>query len=123
MPKAAYRSGRRDKRSRPRCDSNLGPLAPQSGALTTRPLRLAGTVYDMTQPVRTAGTLACARRREQFAYNAMHSTYGWLVSRVVSVLYSAQKVLGSNRSRDFRVAVLGKLLTPIVALFTKQRNW
>jgi len=32
----------------------------------------------------------------------------------------AQKGLGSNGSRD---AVLGKLFTPIVPLFTKQRNW
>jgi len=32
----------------------------------------------------------------------------------------AQNGLGSNRSRD---AVLDKLFTPIVPLFTKQRNW
>jgi len=32
----------------------------------------------------------------------------------------AQKGLGSNRSRD---AVLGKLFTPIVPLFTKQQKW
>ena len=31
-----------------------------------------------------------------------------------------QKGLGSNRSRD---AVIGKLFTPIVPLFTKQQNW
>ena len=32
--------------------------------------------------------------------------------------------LGSNRSRDaVGVTVLGKLFTPIVPLFTKQRNW
>jgi len=35
----------------------------------------------------------------------------------------AQKGLGSNRSRDSRVTVLGKLFTPIVPLFTKQQNW
>ena len=40
---------------------------------------------------------------------------------MVSVLQTqAQKDLGSNRSRD---AVLGKLFTPIVPLFTKQQNW
>jgi len=39
MPKAVYRSGCRDKHKRQRCDSNLGPLTPQSDALTTRPLR------------------------------------------------------------------------------------
>ena len=32
----------------------------------------------------------------------------------------AQKGLGSNRCR---VTVLGKLFTPILPLFTKQRNW
>ena len=35
----------------------------------------------------------------------------------------AQKGLGSNRSRDGQVTVLGKLFTPIVPLFTKERNW
>ena len=55
----------------------------------------------------------------------------WLGSRVVSVLDSgaegpkrrrarAQKGPGSNSSRD---AVLGKLFTHIVPLFTKQQNW
>ena len=37
VPKAVYRSGCRDKHNRPRWDSNLGPLKPQSDALTTRP--------------------------------------------------------------------------------------
>ena len=41
MPKSAYRSGCRDKHNRPRWDSNLGPLMPQSDALTSRPLRPA----------------------------------------------------------------------------------
>ena len=41
MPKAVYRSGCRDKHNRPRWDSNLGPLTPQSDVLTTRPLRPA----------------------------------------------------------------------------------
>ena len=45
---------------------------------------------------------------------------GWLGSQVVSVLDSGAEGPGSNRSRD---AVLGKLLTPIVPLFTKQQNW
>jgi len=38
VPKAVYRSGCHDKRNRPWCESNLGPLTPQSDALTTRPL-------------------------------------------------------------------------------------
>ena len=44
----------------------------------------------------------------------------WLGGRVVSVLDSGAESPGSNRSRD---AVLGKLFTSIVPLFTKQQNW
>ena len=36
MLPAAYRSGCRDKHNHQQCDSNLGPLIPQSDALTTR---------------------------------------------------------------------------------------
>jgi len=39
VPKTVYHSSRRDKHNCPRRDSNLGPLTPQSDALTTRPLR------------------------------------------------------------------------------------
>ena len=45
VPKAACRSGCRDKRNRPRCNSNPGSVTPQSGALTTRPLRPAVERY------------------------------------------------------------------------------
>jgi len=41
VPKAAYRSGHHDKHNRLQCDSNLGPLTPQSDAITTRLLRPA----------------------------------------------------------------------------------
>ena len=43
MPKAVYRTGCRDKHNRRWWDSNLGPLKPQSDALTTRPLRPTST--------------------------------------------------------------------------------
>jgi len=49
---------------------------------------------------------------------------GWLSSRVVSVLDSG--AVGpefKSQLRRCRVTVLGKLFTPIVPLFTKQRNW
>jgi len=50
--------------------------------------------------------------------------YGWLSSRVVSVLDSGAVRPGfKSQSRRWRVTVLGKLFTPIVPLFTKQRNW
>jgi len=50
--------------------------------------------------------------------------YGWLGSRVVSVLDSGAEGPGfKSQSRRCRVTVLGKLFTPIVPLFTKQQNW
>ena len=49
---------------------------------------------------------------------------GWLGSRVVSVLDSgAEGPRLKSQSRRCRVTVFGKLFTPIVPLFTKQRNW
>ena len=51
-------------------------------------------------------------------------TSRWLASRVVSVLDSGAEGPGfKSQSRRCRVTVLGKLFTPIVPLFTKQRNW
>ena len=48
----------------------------------------------------------------------------WLGSRVVSVLDSGAERPGfKSQPRRCRVTVLGKLFTPIVPLFTKQRNW
>jgi len=48
----------------------------------------------------------------------------WLGSRVVSVLDSGAEGLGfKSQPRRCRVTVLEKLFTPIVPLFTKQRNW
>jgi len=48
----------------------------------------------------------------------------WLGSRVVSVLDSgAVGPRFKSQPRRCRVTVLGKLFTPIVPLFTKQRNW
>jgi len=48
----------------------------------------------------------------------------WLGSRVVSVLDSGAEGPGfKSQSRRCRVTVLGELFTPIVLLFTKQRNW
>jgi len=50
----------------------------------------------------------------------------WLGSRVVSVLDSGAEVQIQGfklQPRRCRATVLGKLFTPIVPLFTKQRNW
>ena len=48
----------------------------------------------------------------------------WLGSRVVSVLDSgAEEPWFKSQPRRCRATVLGILFTPIVPLFTKQRNW
>ena len=53
------------------------------------------------------------------AFLSDQSVLGWLDSRVVSVLDSGAEGPGfKSQSRCCRVAVLGKLLTPIVPLFT-----
>ena len=50
--------------------------------------------------------------------------FGWLGSRVVSVLDSGAEGPGfKSQSRCCRVTVLGKLFTPIVPLFAKEQNW
>jgi len=50
--------------------------------------------------------------------------FGWLGSRVVSVLDSEAVGPGfRSQLQRCRVTVLDKLFTPIVPLFTKQRNW
>jgi len=48
----------------------------------------------------------------------------WFGSRVVNVLDSGTEGSGfKSQPRRCRVTVLGKLFTPVVPLFTKQRNW
>jgi len=49
---------------------------------------------------------------------------GWFGSGVASVLDSGAEGPGfKSQPQRCRVTVLGKLFTPIVPLFTKQRNW
>ena len=59
MLKTVYRSSCRDKHDCPRRDSNLGPLTPQSDALTTRPLRPA-KLQNVLSPQRLSRRL-CRR--------------------------------------------------------------
>jgi len=54
MPKAVYRSGRRDKCNHLWCDSNPGPLTSQLDALTTRPLRPEMVVTNTQTHAQTA---------------------------------------------------------------------
>jgi len=64
------------------------------------------------------------RRIDSYNILAPVAVYGWLGSRVVSVLDSgaAGPRRFKSQSRRCRVTVLGKLLTPIVPLFAKQRG-
>ena len=53
-------------------------------------------------------------------YNAI----GWLGNQQISVLDSGTEGPGfKSQPRRCRVTVLGELFTPIVPVFTKQRNW
>ena len=53
-----------------------------------------------------------------------HADPWWLGSRVVSVLDLGAEGPGfKSQPRRCSVTVLGKLFTPIVHVFTKQRNW
>ena len=66
----------------------------------------------------------CRRINQSAKYTPAVNKYGWLGSRVVSVLDSGAEGPGfKSQSRRCPVTVLGKLFTPIVPLFTKQQNW
>ena len=72
----------------------------------------------------SAGCGVCARLVVVIVGTLSFLYIGWLGSRVVSVLDSGAEGPGfKSQSRRCRVTVLGKLLTPIVPLFTKQKNW
>ena len=70
-------------------------------------------------------TFAEIPRFRRKKYTAVHNIVaGWLGSRVVSVLDSGAVGPGfKSQLRRCRVTVLGKLFTPIVPLFTEQRDW
>ena len=57
--------------------------------------------------------------------NEVATQFGWLGSRVISVLVDSgvEGPVFKSQSRRCRVTVLGKLFTPVVPLFTKQQNW
>ena len=62
--------------------------------------------------------------RQSYDYLTILAMPKWLGSRVVSVLNLGAEGPGfKSQPRRCRVTVLGKLFTPIVPLFTKQRNW
>jgi len=80
--------------------------------------------YRITQQQPAADTIASTLSVRHQYYQSTMRLLGWLTgSRVVSVLDSgAVGRVFKSQPRRCRVTVLGKLLTPIVSLFTKQRN-
>ena len=61
---------------------------------------------------------------EEKRYNRGRLQFGWLCSRVVSLLDSSAEGSGfKSQPQSCWVTVLGKLFAPIVPLFTKLRNW
>ena len=97
-----------------------------------RPLRhLYGYATAPVHLPVSASDIGSVRRRQwlgTFTYTFYRSliilAYIMLVSRVVSVLDSGAEGHGfKSQPRRCRVTVLGKLfITPVVPLFTKQRN-
>ena len=68
--------------------------------------------------------LLSSRCHYHFYYCYYYNKYGWLGSRVVSMLDSGAEGPGFKpQLLRCRVTVLGKLFTPIVPLFTKEENW
>ena len=66
----------------------------------------------------------CGVKNWLYLYQIGTSLLGWLVSRVLSMLDSGTEGPGfKSQPRRYQITVLGKLFTPIVPLFTKQRNW
>jgi len=77
-------------------------------------------------PIRACSQAICAKLTKYYfaLFRCNRCCTGWLGSRVVSVLDSGAVGPGfKSQLRRCRVTVLGKLFTPIVHLFTKQRNW
>jgi len=74
--------------------------------------------HDAREAARRAGPSATANTR---SFSEDGAADGWLGSRVVSVLDSGAEGPGF-KSRPRRCRVTGKLFTPIVPLFIKQRN-
>ena len=116
---------------RDRSAAVLGRTRPMQSCLHPRPVsaprsRRLRAYRDRWTPLCAPSpiyTPAAAHRTKLRSHHIM-SHHGWLGSRVVGVLDSGAEGPGfKSQPRRCRVAVLGKLFTPVVPLFTKQRNW
>ena len=92
---------------------------------STRPVYIPGIACCLHGPAVPPVCEQRTRRCSTCKYKIYDDlSQGWLGSRVVSMLDSGAEGPGFNsQPRRCRVTVLGKLFTPIVPLFTKQRNW
>ena len=104
----------------------MGPLVYASGNRNTNSIKIAienGTVHaGKTSDTRTLQKCAkkCGNKRNMRQSHILVARY----SRVVSVPESGAEGPGfKSQPRRCRVTALGKLFTPIMPLFTKQRNW
>ena len=93
----------------------------------TDPVWLDSDAVNWLESVKYLGVDTVGGRRLSFkkqVFRRHTAMYGWLGSRVVSVLNSGAVGPGfKSQSRRCRVTVLGKLFTSIMPLFTKQQNW
>ena len=93
--------------------------SPCCGAVSAERRRLLSVDISCPPGTQQQNVCVCV-----FIFTVAQSRTGWLGSRVVSVLDSGAEGPGfKSQSRRCRVTVSGKLFTPIVTLFTKQRNW
>ena len=130
---------RNDKTRPDRLQSLIGPVplhrpdptgldpTRQSQRICRRTVRtqrtLSETRVTVREPGRTFIFLSTKSGRARLVEYGLYSA-GWLGSRVVSVLHLGAEAPGfKSQPRRCRVTVLGKLFTPVVPLFTKQRNW
>jgi len=105
------RRERSDTQSDSSSKSDADQFYSSSSTLTPAPTSSGGAAVHGQQPA--------------LLFDILVYFWGWLGSRgVVSVLDSGAVGPGfKSQPRRCRVSVLGKLFTPIVPLFIKQRNW
>ena len=110
--------------SRPSTPLNPSPLAPQI-RLCWPLCAFINYIYLLTfQQLSPACSSQALVRGTDVTGIIVLLLLGWLASRVLIVLDSGAVGPGfKSQPRHCRVTVLGRLFTPILPLFTKQRNW
>jgi len=110
-------------RQRRGCDLNPGPSVPESSTLTTRlPSHPAGE-HQLKLPNQLIDTGHRMSLLEVAPTNLAQTTRQPVAEWLGALDPGAKGPGFKSQPRRCRVTVLGKLFTPIVPLFTKQRNW